>query len=169
MGFKLTLPKNIRMNSRLFLYVLGLLFFFCCVLGSCDIGGGCGLFGGVLPSRASVVGAEYGYGGSVYEGMKNAGSDSDGGNSKIVYAHMDGCGYCKKFNPVWDDFVSKMSSMGLSLETKKIEMNEDKEFMTEHGVSGFPTVLGFNNAGDKVMFDGERTVDALVSFAKGLV
>lgn len=100
--------------------------------------------------------------------LKNQeGLDLPQGKSSIVYCHMNGCGHCKNFNPIWDQFMngSKLPTLNYA----KVEASEDQQFMKEMGVQGFPTVIAVDSDGKKIKeHDGPRTVDALTDFANSL-
>ena len=84
------------------------------------------------------------------------------GNPKeVVYFHMNGCGHCKRFSPIWDEFSSKYNG-GLKL--KKLERKEAGDLLQKYEVKGFPTVLMLDEQGNKKEFQGDRTVSGLESF-----
>ena len=88
----------------------------------------------------------------------------DSGKKSIVYCYMNGCGHCKNFDPIWDQFMngSKLPTLSYA----KIEASEDPEFMDKMDVRGFPTVIAVDSDGTKIKeHDGARTVDALNDFA----
>ena len=83
--------------------------------------------------------------------------------TSLVYFHMNGCGYCKKFNPVWDKFASSYKG---NLKIEKFEREEaGEDMLKKYDVQGFPTILLLDGKGNKSVFDGERTVKGLASFA----
>ena len=83
------------------------------------------------------------------------------GGKEIVYCHMTTCGYCKKFNPEWDKFVQ-----GNHIKTRKIEVNEDQDFMNKHGVTSFPTILLLDESGKKIdEYQGARDASGLAEYA----
>jgi thiol-disulfide isomerase/thioredoxin len=85
----------------------------------------------------------------------------------MVYCHMNGCGHCKNFDPIWDEFVSKHKLS--KLKYAKFEAREYSEFMDEMNVQGFPTVIAVDSDGTKIKeHDGSRTVKALKFFANSL-
>ena len=95
------------------------------------------------------------------------GMDLPSDKSSIVYCYMNGCGHCKDFNPIWDQFMngSKLQTLNYA----KVEASEDSGFMEEMGVQGFPTVIAVDSGGKKIKeHDGPRTVEALNDFANSL-
>jgi len=85
---------------------------------------------------------------------------------KVIFLYMNGCGWCTKFEPTWEDFSSKAAPK-LGVETVKFERAEDgaKEYMSH--VEGFPTILFVNGTtGQVTAFEGERTIEGLTAFVK---
>ena len=84
------------------------------------------------------------------------------GNPKeLVYFHMNGCGHCKRFTPVWDEFAGKYNG---ELKLKKLERNEAGDLLDKYEIKGFPTVLLLDEQGNKKEFQGDRSVTGLESF-----
>ena len=84
----------------------------------------------------------------------------------IVYFHMDGCGHCRRFDPIWKEFKSDheaaLKAKGISLES----YDARDEYTQEMDVVGFPTVLFVDGKGKKAdTFQGTRTVAELLRFA----
>ena len=90
----------------------------------------------------------------LYEGM----------GKELVFYHMDGCGHCKTFMPVWDEFVAQNSS---SIQTRKVEQSEAPDEISRYGITGYPTVLLLDEGGNKVeTYEGARKLDALKAYVK---
>lgn len=92
------------------------------------------------------------------------GLDINSDKKSIVYCHMNGCGHCEAFNPIWEQFMngSKLPTLNYA----KVEASEDPKFMDKMGVQGFPTVIAVDTDGSKIKeHEGDRTVDALEDFA----
>lgn len=84
---------------------------------------------------------------------------------KIINYNTSWCGYSKRFQPIWDEFTTKMKSEkpDVTVIDMKcdVEENEDKCSLPE--VEGFPTVVLYDN--DKpYIFSGERSVAKLMDF-----
>jgi len=81
--------------------------------------------------------------------------------AEMVLCHMNGCGHCKNMMPEWDKF----SKQG-KIKTRKIEVGEDKDFMRQHDVSSFPTILLLDKNGKKLdEYQGERDASSFAEYA----
>ena len=104
------------------------------------------------------------------------GAEGDGKVSeraRMVFMYMHGCTWCEKFEPVWTEFDEKHGDRLFQLGVKlaKFEKSEEGAEAYMSHVKGFPTVMlaKFNEANDKddiVVFEGERTPDALLEFVE---
>lgn len=88
--------------------------------------------------------------------------------AELVFLYMDGCTWCDKFRPVWDELVSKHgehleSDMGVKLVSYERSDAAAEPLMTH--VRGFPTILLVKDDGkDVVTFEDDRTVASLLAF-----
>ena len=74
---------------------------------------------------------------------------------------MNGCGHCKRFAPIWDDFSGKYNG---DIKLKKLERNEAGDMLDKYQIQGFPTILLLDEQGNKKVFEGERSISGLESF-----
>jgi len=83
----------------------------------------------------------------------------------IVYYFLPQCGWCKKFSPTWEEFVAKAEKV--PIKTLKLDASkpENEKRVEKHGIKGFPHVQ-MEKGEQAKPFEGERTVDALMKFAK---
>tara|TARA_B100001094_G_C17736637_1_gene579144 strand:- start:44 stop:460 length:417 start_codon:yes stop_codon:yes gene_type:complete len=82
--------------------------------------------------------------------------------TSAIYFHMNGCGHCKNFTPVWDSFVNNYKG---PVKCKKMERAEAGDsLLKKYKVEGFPTVIKIDEAGNYETFNGERTKDGLKKF-----
>ena len=83
-------------------------------------------------------------------------------SKKLVYFYMDGCGHCKNFTPIWDEFCNSNTS---PITTHKIERSNAQNKLETYNINGFPTILLLDENNDKLKeFSGKRTVEGLQSF-----
>ena len=98
----------------------------------------------------------------IYSNYLSSYLENFGNPKELVYFHMNGCGHCKKFMPVWDEFSGKYKG---DLKLKKLEREEaGDDMLSKYQVQGFPTILLLDGQGNKKEFQGDRTVSGLESF-----
>ena len=98
----------------------------------------------------------------IYSNYFSSYLENFGNPQELVYFHMNGCGHCKKFTPVWDEFVEKYNG---NLKLKKLERQEaGEDMLKKYQIQGFPTILLLDGQGNKKEFQGDRTVQGLESF-----
>lgn len=87
--------------------------------------------------------------------------DGQQSTGKMVYLYSSSCGWCDRFNPVWQDFAERYTG---SLELSKIEAQDPAS--AAYDVSGYPTVIIERDGSVVATFEGDRTVETLLKFAK---
>jgi thiol-disulfide isomerase/thioredoxin len=92
---------------------------------------------------------------------KGEGFYSDDKKTVILY-HLPGCGYCKDMMPEWDK-LEKEHRNHPSVNVKKINCSEHPEEAETNGINAYPTIMLFKG-GDRKVYEGERTKDAIVKF-----
>ena len=72
---------------------------------------------------------------------------------------MEGCGWCDKFKPTWDQFTTKYAASlaANKVAVKRVESKDDEAYKYKDDVKGYPTVLFIKPPGAAVKFGGERT------------
>jgi hypothetical protein len=65
----------------------------------------------------------------------------------IEYYYMDGCPFCVKFDPVWEE-VSNIPAMKDKFDFKKYESKSSRS--TQFKVNGFPTIMAIKKADDSI-------------------
>lgn len=80
----------------------------------------------------------------------------------IILYYAPWCSHCKALMPEWNKF-EEQGVKGYQL--KKINADEDKAAVAAANVSGFPTIIKYNN-GAKDVYNGVRTAEALSMWAK---
>jgi hypothetical protein len=85
--------------------------------------------------------------------------------TKLYLFYMNGCGWCERFMPTWDDLYGKYSKVK-GLEMRKIERGEHMAKDYEKHVDGYPTILLIKPDGAPIKFSGERTVSGVEAFLK---
>jgi len=90
-------------------------------------------------------------------------TEGNTGQKELVFFHMNGCGHCDRFMPIWDKFVKEM---GTTIKTKKVEKNQDIDLVNSADISGFPTIAIMNGSKKIKEYQGDRTVKDLKKFVK---
>ena len=81
--------------------------------------------------------------------------------TSCTYYYMDKCGHCKKFTPEWDRFVRNYTG---DIKFKKVESEQAREDIEKYNITGFPTVLIMDDAGESQEYNGPRTKDGLEEY-----
>tara|TARA_Y100001968_G_scaffold302030_1_gene314902 strand:- start:562 stop:1020 length:459 start_codon:yes stop_codon:yes gene_type:complete len=82
----------------------------------------------------------------------------------LVYYSMNGCPYCRKFDPKWDEFKTKLKNSDCTCEARKVD-SKDPECQ-KNGVQGFPTILLTDSSKNKIKECPTRDPDAMLTFCK---
>ena len=84
---------------------------------------------------------------------------------QIVLYYAMWCGHSRSFLPEWEKFEAYAKEKLPEISVIKVKCEDGKEEMcTAKGVNGFPTVICYSVAGEKV-FNKERSMQKLVEFA----
>ena len=78
--------------------------------------------------------------------------------NKLTYYYMEGCGHCKNFNPIWDEFTSDYKGPP-TITFEKIESKN-----APSSVKGFPTIILTKSDGSTSEFNAKRTIGELQNF-----
>jgi thiol-disulfide isomerase/thioredoxin len=101
-------------------------------------------------------------------GFKN---DIKNNENALVLFFSNNCGYCKELKPEWESAVSQLdskyiASIDCSPSAGGTVDEEVTKIMKEYNITGFPTILYFNNGLVQETYDGERTAKAMVEYVK---
>jgi len=97
----------------------------------------------------------------IYSNYLSSYLENFGNPKELVYFHMNGCGHCKRFTPIWDQFSEKYNG---EIKLKKLERNEAGDMLDKYAIQGFPTILLLDEQGNKKVFEGDRSISGLESF-----
>jgi hypothetical protein len=92
----------------------------------------------------------------------------------VVFCQMEGCGWCNKFKPVWEEVRKTMDGQEVNGKVCRMVTVFPGNVLTT-GVEGYPTIRrftelpkvennAFTNTPDEM--EGERTVENLTNFCK---
>lgn len=74
---------------------------------------------------------------------------SSSGTPRIVDVYTDWCGWCKKFEPTFEQGRAKFAGK-ISFDRMNAETPENKPFCEQYQVTGYPTLLFFDGSGQLV-------------------
>jgi thiol-disulfide isomerase/thioredoxin len=77
-------------------------------------------------------------------------------NPKLIYFSSPYCGYCDKYNPIWEQLVISLKEKYPNVNFVKINSVENKETAKEYNIQAFPTILYENKNGKRITFEGDR-------------
>lgn len=73
------------------------------------------------------------------------------------------CGYCRRLKPIYSQVASEMKGKHV-LVAMDMEKPENSAARRKYNITGFPTILYFDNTIAKHTFEGESTKDGLIEF-----
>lgn len=80
---------------------------------------------------------------------------------KLIYFHMKGCDWCKKFEPLW----SKLKKNIKNVKYMKVNGPKNEEMKDKYGVKTYPTLVKIEGDSHE-LFSDERTLKNLKDFLK---
>lgn len=83
---------------------------------------------------------------------------------KLIWFHMHGCPYCIKMKDQWHEAAQQLTAKGVI--TESYERHQHPEKTKEYGIASWPTIVLEDENGDRILYRGARTVDAMVQFAQ---
>lgn len=88
---------------------------------------------------------------------------------KIFNFNTEWCGWSKRFQSEWDAFSEAIKELLPNIETidVKCDQTSNEKMCEAYQVPGYPYVIAEIN-GERIPYNGERTTQALISFAKTL-
>lgn len=99
-----------------------------------------------------------------FEGFK----DKEG--PKVMLFHATWCGHCEQYlnSGIYEKTANNPEVQGIPFE--KFDADKNGSMVEKYDITGFPTILGLNTQGEKVVFEGNRnSMDDLIKFAKSLI
>ncbi len=94
--------------------------------------------------------------------LLHSSSGVSGSGHEYVYVFSNTCGHCKKFKPVWQSAKSKFRRPGVQFSERESMANN--EYINQHHIRGFPTVLHFLNGQEVNRISGYRDVSEFEAF-----
>lgn len=83
----------------------------------------------------------------------------------LVMFHVLWCGFCKRMKPDYNKAATELKTLGgYLLAAMNVERQENAPVRKLLNVTGFPTLIYFENGKMRFTYEGENTKDALVNF-----
>ncbi|XP_050431974.1 protein disulfide-isomerase TMX3 [Adelges cooleyi] len=90
----------------------------------------------------------------------------DEGNWFIMF-YAPWCGHCKRLEPIW--LLVAQALHNTDIRVGRIDCTRYKGVVSEFGLRAYPTILFIKGNEGRYNFDGERSTEELVHFAKRMV
>ena len=75
------------------------------------------------------------------------------------------CGYSKRLMPIWDK-LTDMHQDDTNIKIIKVDCQLNPDIAKKNNINGFPTIILFNENGDKILYTGDRSLESLNDFIK---
>ncbi|KAH8329453.1 hypothetical protein KR074_010915 [Drosophila pseudoananassae] len=83
----------------------------------------------------------------------------------LVMFHVPWCGFCKKMKPDYGKAAAELKAKGgYLLAAMNVERQENAPIRKLFNITGFPTLIYFENGKLRFTYEGDNTKDALVAF-----
>lgn len=80
-----------------------------------------------------------------------------------------GCGWCKKFMPVWNEIKNKMSNNpNLLIKSINTALPENENLVFYYNITGYPTVIMTTQI-RHIEYEGDRSFDDLSKFINSII
>jgi Thioredoxin len=86
------------------------------------------------------------------------------GVPSILFAGWNNCGYCRDFVPIWEEFASNPVVANSGVVLSNITAYNSSPIIPGIEVDSFPSIYYTLSSGNSMLYSGERTVDAMISF-----
>ena len=101
--------------------------------------------------------------------VKLINKNGSGHKPSLVLFYMNGCGWCDKFKPIWEQFKRNHNENFKGCQLIDIENNSHNEqLINKHKIEGFPTLkfcpYGKDILDESVVFEGNREESELKDF-----
>jgi protein disulfide-isomerase-like protein len=98
--------------------------------------------------------------------------DKINGKKALVLFHAPWCGHCKKFIPEWDKITSEAESKLDESSTilLKVDCGDSQnnsthaKIMEKYNIKGYPTIMSFDETGNHVEYEGDRSKNGIFKF-----
>lgn len=89
---------------------------------------------------------------------------------KLISFTAEWCGHCKKLHPIWEALSMEIIGTNFPIEIADVNASteEMRQILPKHGIDikGFPTILFFDQDGNKRAYTGARTLKGFIDFLR---
>jgi hypothetical protein len=97
--------------------------------------------------------------------VKESFNKPDEKQDEIVLYYAEWCGISRAFKPIWDDFKLAATKSNPDLKITEVRCEGDmQDYCNQKGVEGYPTVYLYKKNGGELLYEGNRTKSALLTF-----
>ncbi|RZF47675.1 hypothetical protein LSTR_LSTR006311 [Laodelphax striatellus] len=83
----------------------------------------------------------------------------------MIMFYAPWCGFCKKMKPDYSEAATEAKEIGV-MAAIDINRPENAIVRTKYNITGYPTLIYFENGAQKMVYEGDNTKDKLVAFMK---
>lgn len=84
----------------------------------------------------------------------------------LIMFYAPWCGFCKKLKPDYSAAATELKNSGYVLAAMDVNRPENSKIRKMFNITGFPTIIYFENGVQKSIYEGENNKDGIVSFMK---
>jgi thiol-disulfide isomerase/thioredoxin len=85
----------------------------------------------------------------------------------LVLLYMDGCGYCEMLKPAWKDAIKEINKDNIMIIGEvESKLSKDLPLKVKDSIKGYPTIQVLQNGKIKKTYEGDRSTNDIVNFAK---
>lgn len=84
----------------------------------------------------------------------------------IIWFHRPSCPHCVRMQAEWDKFVQIAKIETPDVEIKEVNIEEDPQMAKRYDITSVPFIIKIKPCGKQMVYDGDRTAETLLHFAK---
>ena len=92
----------------------------------------------------------------------------ENGEKVLVDFHGVWCGPCKIMKPIFEKIANQMNDEGSEVQMYTMDVDNNKEFVSQLGLRSIPTIKGFSNGKEIVSEVGIKQKNAILEMVQKL-